>query len=237
MKILAFDTSCMMGSVALVDGSTVLAEQTLNIQVTHSERLIPSIETVLNTAGVEIKDLDGFGIAIGPGSFTGLRIGLAAAKGMAFVTKKPIVGVSSLTALAYNLIGSDMPVVSLLDARRGEFYIGVNRFKDGELVSVLEDTVMPPDKIIDYIESIVIARGASDAAIQRISFVGDGVLKLGDRLKECLGDKAVIPPPAQIHPRASNIAWIAARRIESGDSDDLAALGPNYIRKSDAERV
>lgn len=225
MKILAVDTSCMMGSVALVEDDNVIAEQLLNIEITHSERLIPSIHIVLNTAGASLADLDGLAVAIGPGSFTGLRIGLAAVKGLAFTLGRPVAGISTLTSLAYNLFGFEMPIVSVLDARRGEFYIAVNRFEGEELVTILKDTVMPPAELIDYVSSLN----------EKVSFVGDGIYGLKELIDERLGSKAAIPPPGMIHPRASNIAWLALKRFKAGDSDDLATLRPNYIRKSDAE--
>lgn len=227
MKVLALDTSCMMGSVALIEDDVVIAEQLLNVKVTHSERLIPSIESILKTAECKLEDVDGFAVTIGPGSFTGLRIGLAAAKGLAFSMNKPLLGISSLKALAYNLFGAARPIVSVLDARRGEYYIAVNKFEDGDLITILEDTVMPPEKLIDYISSL-----KEDSFL----FVGDGIYGLKELIKEKLKSRAFIPPPSMIHPRASNVAWLGLCRLASGESDDLAALKPNYIRKSDAEK-
>jgi len=226
MKILAVDTSCMMGSVALVEEDSVIAEQTLNIKITFSERLIPSIKTVLESARVDLSEVDAYAVAIGPGSFTGLRIGLGAVKGLAFVTKKPIVGISSLTSLAYNLFKSEIPVVSVIDARRGEFYAAVNRFEGEAVVHILEDTVMSPDDLINYIISLN----------EKVAFVGDGVFELKDLINKSLQGGAVIPPPALLSPRASNLAYLAMKRLKAGDADDLAKLKPNYIRKSDAEK-
>lgn len=222
MKILALDTSCMSGSVALVDGSNVIAEQTLNIQVTHSERLIPSIDFVLTSAGLGLSDVDAFAVAIGPGSFTGLRIGLAVAKAFAFTKCKPIVGVSSLKALAYNMYGSSCLVASLIDARRGEYYAGINKFEGKKLVTVLEDSLMPPDQLTHRL-----------ASFDSITVVGDGVSRLRASIEKL--SSVTIPLPAQIGSRASNIAWLAAGRLANDDSDDAATLVPNYIRKSDAE--
>jgi tRNA threonylcarbamoyladenosine biosynthesis protein TsaB len=216
----------MMGSVAIVEDDVLIAEQLLNIKVTHTERLIPSIEAVLQMAGCKLEDIDGFAVTIGPGSFTGLRIGLAAVKGMAFSLNKPVVGVSSLTSLAYNFFGSDKVIVSVLDARRGEYYVAVNKFDGGDLVNILEDTVMPPDELIEYVAAL-------DAP--HIVFVGDGVYGLREQIREKLSSRSFIPPPAMIHPRASNVAWLGLNRLANGDHDDLAGIKPNYVRKSDAE--
>lgn len=224
MRILALDTSSMMGSVAVADEEKVIAEELLNIEVTHSERLIPSVDAVLEKAGISISGVDGFGVAIGPGSFTGLRIGIAAVKGFAFCTRRPVVGISSLAALAYNLCGSEKPVISVLDARRGEIYVGVYVFEGDDARAILPDTVMKPEKVIEYAASLG----------KRVTFVGDGIGRLRPLIEKQLRG-AVIPPPGINHPRASNIAWLALKRIAAGNADDLVALNPNYIRKSDAE--
>lgn len=216
----------MMGSVALVDGDTVIAEQMLNTKITHSERLIPSIKAILETAGVKLAEIDAFAASIGPGSFTGLRVGLAAAKGFAYALKKPIVGISSLKSLAYNMYGCELVVVSLIDARRGEYYISAGRFKGCRLNVILDDTVMPPEDVIRFVKSLK----------EKAVFVGDGTLHLKDALKKGLGVRAVIPPAGKIHPHASNIAMLAVERLKKGDADDVAALAPNYVRKSDAEK-
>lgn len=225
MKILALDTSCMMGSVAILDGDRIIAEQLLNTKITHSERLIPSIQTVLDAADAKLSDLAAFAVAIGPGSFTGLRIGLGAVKGLAFALSKPVVGVSSLVALAYNLYGSELPIVSVLDARRGEYYVSINRFEKNKLVNILDETVLPPEEVVAH----------AVALKEKVVFLGDGVYGLEKLIEKKLSKKAVVPPPGILYPRASNIAWLAITRLEKGDSDDLAALVPNYIRRSDAE--
>ncbi len=225
MKILALDTSCMMGSVAVVDGQMIVAEQLLNIKITHSERLIASIDALLEAAELKLHDMDAFAVAIGPGSFTGLRIGLAAAKGFAFVTEKPILGVSTLLGLAYNVYGSREPVVAVLDARRGEYYVADYRFEGPKVETHLADTVMKPEELATYIESLN----------EKVVVVGDGVYSLHERTGDRLKDQIIVPPPSDIHPRASNIAHLAMERAARSDFDDLDQLAPNYIRKSDAE--
>ena len=222
LKVLALDTSTMMSSVAIVDGEHVIAEQNLNNKIGHSERLIPSIDTVLKTAGCKLADIDAFAVAIGPGSFTGLRIGLAAAKGFAFSLGRPVVGISSLKALAYNLSGSEYLVASILDARRGEYYIAVNRFNGSSIENILADSVMPPDELIDYIKSLK----------EKVAFVGDGVCRLRDVIDEQLGDSAILPLPDAIYPSASNIARLAHKRLDSGDADLISMCRP-FIREPD----
>jgi len=227
MKILALDTSCMMGSVAIIDGENLVAEQVLNVNVTHSERLIPSIQSVLDVSGLKLNEIDSFAVAIGPGSFTGLRIGLAVVKGFAFSLEKTVVGVSSLKALAYNMYGSDVPIISLLDARRGEYYIGINRFKDGVLETILDDDVLPPDLVVKEIQKLE----------TKAIVVGDGVVRMKDLIEKDLKGKVEIPPPNKLHPHASNVAYLALKKIKADGPDDIGTLVPNYIRKSDAELV
>ena len=122
MKILGIDTSTPIGSVALIDGDTLAAEHTLNIVQAHSSRLMPAIDTVLKWSDVTADDLDGCAVGIGPGSFTGIRIGVATIKSLCYALDKPIVGVSTLEAVAYNLRWTNGTICPLLDARRSEIY-------------------------------------------------------------------------------------------------------------------
>lgn len=225
MKILAIDTSCMMGSVSITDEDQIIAEQMLNLKITHSERLIDSIDNLLKSSDMDIDQIDAFAVAIGPGSFTGLRISLGAVKGFAFSLNKPIVGISTLKALAYNFYASPYPIVSILDARRSEFYVSINQFDSENCVSLLEDAVMPPVELLKTLRNLK----------QKIIVVGDGVYKLKDDLLSELKENVIIPPPSLIHPNASNIAYLAMKRLATGDKDDPKTLSPNYIRKSDAE--
>ena len=225
MKVLGVDTSSRSLSVAITEGSKVLTKFNGGASLRHSQDLIPAIKNLLKSTGLGLEDLDGFALSIGPGSFTGLRIGLAAAKGFAFSLGRPVVGISSLKALAYNLSGSEYLVASILDARRGEYYIAVNRFNGSSIENILADSVMPPDELIDYIKSLK----------EKVAFVGDGVCRLRDVIDEQLGDSAILPLPDAIYPSVSNIARLAHKRLDSGDADDIDTLTPNYIRKSDAE--
>lgn len=227
MKVLAIDTSTMMGSVALLEDDRIVAEGLLNVEVTHSERLISSVDDILKMASVDISDVDLFAVAIGPGSFTGLRIGLAAVKGFAFSLQKPIVGVSTLKALAYNAFASELPVVSLLNARRGEFYVGAYSFKKNGAKEILKESVMPPDRLVSYLKSLK----------KKMVLVGDGVYHLHDDQLKGIKNRIVSVPPAMVHPRASNVAWLALEKFQDGKIDDPNSLVPNYIRTSDAEHV
>ncbi len=146
MNILAIDTSSPVGSIALLQNETVVAEERLDIRVTHAEKLLPGIAALMEKAGWNFSNLHGLALSIGPGSFTGLRIGLATMKGFAQARDLPLVGVSSLEALAYNENRSKKPVAAFLDARRNEVYAAIYQFSDGQIEKVLlKEQAMKPE--------------------------------------------------------------------------------------------
>ena len=142
MYILGIETSTKTGSVAIVSEDGVIAQYSLNIEVTHSERLMSTVDRVLTDTGFQIADMDGYAVAIGPGSFTGLRIGLAAVKGLALVTGKPVAAVPTLKALAWNLPYAAYPVCPMLDARKNEVYAATYRFEGSALVHGMAEAVI-----------------------------------------------------------------------------------------------
>jgi len=146
MKILAVDTSTKIGSIALLDGANVISETALNIEVTHSEKLLPAIEKIFAETGWDFSKLEGLAVAIGPGSFTGLRIGLATMKGFAQAQNIPLVGISSLMALAYSASTNNKPIMAILKAGRGEVYATAVLFKDGILSKIIiEEQAINPE--------------------------------------------------------------------------------------------
>lgn len=233
MKILSADTSSMMGSVALIDGDTTIAESLLNISTSYSERLLLALDQLLNHTGLRLEDMDGLAIAIGPGSFTGLRIGLATFKGLAIATGKKLVGISSLLSLAYNAYASGSVVVPIIDAKRGEIYAAAYKFKEAsvakkkcDVVTLLDEASLTPEALCDNLLALN----------DNILLLGDGANAYRDIWINRLGKRLIMPPASMIHPRASNVATLAIERFEKNDVPDLASLIPNYIRKSDAEK-
>lgn len=230
MRILAIDTSTMMGSVALTDEARLVAQEQLGVEVTHSERLILTIEHLLQICRWPKESLDGVAVAVGPGSFTGLRIGLATAKGIALGLKKPIVGVSSLMILAYNGLASMQTVVPVIDARREQVYAAAYRFqkaKSGSYkpVSVMEELAVDPAVLCRKLKSLP----------GKLLLVGDGVAVYEKIFARLLKDKAVFLPGEFKFPHASYLGMIAGEKLKKGTGDDIATLAPNYIRRSDAE--
>ncbi len=183
MKILAVDTSTKIGSIALLDGANVISEMALNIEVTHSEKLLPAIEKIFAKVGWDFSELEGLAVAIGPGSFTGLRIGLATMKGFAQAQKLPLVGVSSLMALATSASTSDKPVVAVLKAGRGEVYASAVLFKDGILNKIiLEEQAINPELLRKTLTSYepCLTVGEEQIKARSVGILGLEKLKRGE---------------------------------------------------------
>ena len=222
MKILAVDTATKSCSVAVTDGKVVRAELTTVNEQTHSKHLLDMIHTIIQMAELSIAELDGFAVTIGPGSFTGLRIGISSIKGFALAFDRPVVGISSLEALAQQTVPSSYLVVPCLDARKGEIYFAHYRFVNGLLTREKEEVVLPPDQAVKDIREPSI-------------FVGSGAQVYQDMIRQELGANALIAPQNYHNIRASTVAYLGMKRLEKDDVDDINALVPHYIRKSDAE--
>ncbi len=213
----------MMGSVALVEDDRVISEFALNLQTTHGQRLLPTIEQLLESSHCPIELIDGFAVALGPGSFTGLRIALSSVKGLAMASGRPVVGVSTLEALALNLYSSRHLVCPLLDARKKEVYTALFRFEqEDNLVKLKEESVIPPEAILAEIKQTTI-------------FLGDGADLYRDLIKKKLGDMALFAPINLRYPRAVNVARLALPRFQRGEAMEIEFLIPTYLRRSEAE--
>jgi tRNA threonylcarbamoyladenosine biosynthesis protein TsaB len=223
MKILAIDTSTMLGGVAVLDEAEgLIIETRLNVKTTHSERLMSEIDHALKQAGLGISQIDVFGVAIGPGSFTGLRIGLSTVKGFSYATGKPIVSVPSLEAFAWNFPYSAHPVCTLFDARKKEVYAAVFRWTDRGFDRVMDEVSIKPADLVKACQGPVI-------------FAGEGALLYRDIIAATAGEKALFPAPQQMVPSPSNVAYLALRKALKGDFAEPVTLAPYYIRKSEAE--
>ncbi len=223
MMVLGIETSTMMGSVAIVGKEGVVAQYILNIEVGHSERVMVAIDRVLTDAKIGLKDLDGIAISIGPGSFTGLRIGLSTAKGLALATGKPLVSVRTLEALAWNLPFSRFLICPILDARKKEVYTAFFQFVNGSsLKRLTEDMVLPVQRLLSMIKEPVI-------------FLGDAVDIYKSAISEKLGDMVYFAPMALRFPSASVVAELSIAMLQEGKGEDPLTLVPVYIRPSEAE--
>ena len=223
MKILAVDTSAVTCSVAVMEDDLLLAELTVNDGQSHARHVMEMIQKVLAGSGLAVGDLDGFAVSRGPGSFTGLRIGISSIKGLALATGKPMAGISCLEALATQAGTGSCLICPMMDARKGEVYFA--RFSGaGERLNLQgREMVLPPQAAIASIDRPCL-------------FVGPGALQYRETIAGTLGEKALFAPANQHPIRASTLACLARRRFAVEDADDAGSFVPVYIRPSDAER-
>lgn len=223
MKILAVDTSTSLGSIVLVDGPVVRAELALNVTATHNRRLLPGIHRLLSDVGWTLEALDGLAIGLGPGSFTGLRIGMSVMKGLAFATGKPLAGVPTLDALAANVALAPWTICPVMDARKGEVYTALYRGGEGhDLERLTPYQVMKPQRLAEFITGKTV-------------LLGDGLLRYGDIVAAGLGHRLVRAPAYLNAIRGASIGWLAVERLRHGLAEDISTCTPLYIRPSEAE--
>ncbi len=225
MKILAFETSAKAVSVALLDDGRLLAESYQNSGLTHSQTLMVMAQDLLKQCSLSPQAVDAVAVANGPGSFTGVRIGAAAAKGFAWGAEKPLVGVSTLEAMAESLHPYDGYICPVMDARRQQVYNALFRAEKGAITRLQADRAI---SLEDLCAELAALEGP-------IFLVGDGSLLTYNSLSSKLPG-LVLPNEHQLHQRATGVALVAARELEKGGSFDGATVSPNYLRLSQAER-
>lgn len=225
MLILAFETSAKAASVALADGEKLLAETYQHSGLTHSQTLLPMAQQLLSSCGYTPEQVDAVAVAAGPGSFTGVRIGVAAAKGFAWGGEKPCYGVSTLEAMAMQLGAWDGLVVPVMDARRNQVYSATFRVRRGQLERLCEDRAIALEDLKEELKNVT----------EPIFLVGDGSILCYNTLKADIPN-LILPPEHRMHQRAAGVAIAAAKLITAGLPGDGALLAPNYLRLSQAER-
>jgi tRNA threonylcarbamoyladenosine biosynthesis protein TsaB len=227
MKILAIETSTLLGGIAVADDSSgLIAETRLNVKSTHSERLMTAVDHILKQSGLNISDMDAFAVAIGPGSFTGLRIGLSTVKGFSYATGKPIVSVPTLEAFAWNFPYSGYPVCPMLDARKKEVYAALFQWESEGFIRVIEETSARVNMLLE--EVVRLTEG-------KIVFTGDGARLYRNEIIGVLGERAVFASPDKMVPSPANVASLGIRKVLKGEFSEPVSLVPIYIRKSEAE--
>ena len=222
MLVLGVETSSMQGGVALVGDRGLVSESILNVEATHSERLLPAIDRMLHEAGIGPENLGGIAVSIGPGSFTGLRIGLSTVKGLAYATGLPIVSVPTLEALAWSLPAARWQICPVLDARKQEVYTALFQHESGELLRLMEDVALTPEVLCDRIRKPTL-------------FLGDGADAYDELFRRRLGDKMLLPPLANRGARPACVAELGRIRLLRGERDVAESLVPRYLRPSEAE--
>jgi len=242
MKILAIETSTMLGGIAIMDDlSGLIAEVRLNVKSTHSERLMTEIDHVLKQAELKISDIDVFAIAIGPGSFTGLRIGLSTVKGFSYATGKPIVSVPTLEALAWNFPFCRYPVCTMLDARKKEVYAALFKWGNEGFIRLIDEVSIKVDRLLGRINESnpplppFSKGGEGGFSDKRVVFTGEGAILYRDKIIEVMGNKAIFASPEKIVPSPANVASIGIKKAIKGEFSEPVSLVPFYIRRSEAE--
>ncbi|MBQ7522745.1 MAG: tRNA (adenosine(37)-N6)-threonylcarbamoyltransferase complex dimerization subunit type 1 TsaB [Clostridia bacterium] len=228
MNILAMDSSSKAVSVAYLRDGKILGQFYLNAGLSHSTTLMPMTENLLKTASLSLKNVDCFAVSIGPGSFTGLRIGISAIKGLSFAENKPCVGVSSLEAIAYNFYGSDTLVCSVIDARCQRFFCSFFRcHKDGSVDRLTNDQTLSTDEIITFIRQ--------NYSAETITLSGDGSELAYSLLNHHLPNLEVAPKHLR-YPQSNSVALIGEKLAKSGKTVTAQQLLPLYFALPQAQR-
>lgn len=226
MLIFGLDTCCMPATAALCDGEKLAAEFVLNCGKTHSQKIMPQIENMFESLGITCADIDCFAAACGPGSFTGVRIGVATLKAMAHAFDKPCVPVSTLMALAQNVVYFPDIICPILDARRNQVYTAMFEGGADGLKRISEDSAIKLDELLEVLKE----------EDRDVLFLGDGIFVHRDKIKEELGDKANFAAPNLNMNMAGSVALLGMQAYERGESKSYSEIVPSYIRLSQAER-
>lgn len=225
MRILGIESSSLVASAAVVENEVTLAEYTVNYKKTHSQTLLPMIDEMMRLLDMEPSAVDAIAVSGGPGSFTGLRIGSATAKGLGLALKKPLIHVPTLDAMAYGLFGASGLICPMMDARRQQVYTGIYRFEE-RFEIVMEQSALA---VADLAERL-------NALSERVIFLGDGVPVYEKQLAETLTVPYCFAPAHVNRQRAASVAALGAVYFAEGKIETAAEHKPDYLRKSQAER-
>ncbi len=226
MRVLALDSSGLVASVAIVEDDNLLGEYTINYKKTHSQTLLPMLDEVVKMIELDLSTIDAIAVASGPGSFTGLRIGSATAKGLGFALEKPIVSVPTVDAMAYNLWGTTEQICPLMDARRQQTYTGLYEFV-GDAFEVLHpQCAVGIDEIIQKVNE----------SQRNTIFLGDGVDTFSSYIEEHCTVAYRFAPAHMNKQRAASVAVLGSRLFAQGKEEPAKDHKPDYLRLSQAER-
>lgn len=226
MKILAIDSSSMVASVAVAENDNLIAEYTVNYKKTHSQTLLPMIDEICKMTETDMQTIEAVAITGGPGSFTGLRIGSATAKGFGLALDIPIINVPTIDAMAYNLYGTGGVVCPIMDARREQVYTGIYTFKDGKFEIIMEQQPMALAGLIEKLNEIG----------EKVTFTGDGISAYKEIIDKKMTVKYEFAPLHLRVPRAGALATLAMVYAKENKLESAAEHAPEYLRMSQAER-
>lgn len=230
MKILALDSSGLVASVALVENDTLIAEYTIQYKKTHSQTLLPMLDEIRNMVELDMDSVDAIAVAAGPGSFTGLRIGSATAKGLALALEKPIIPIPTVDGLAYQMYGTDSLVCPIMDARRNQVYTGIYEFVADKEAYKLHTLKEQCAAAFDEIAEVLNELG------RKVVFLGDGVPVFAERMKEVMKVPYLLAPAHRSRQSAAAVAALAQEYYVRGNYVSGAEHVPEYLRLSQAER-
>lgn len=226
MKIIAIDASGIAGSVAYMKDGELVGEYYICHKLTHSETIMPMLEHLKELIGIELEEIDAIAVTSGPGSFTGIRIGVATAKAMALALNVPVIGVPTLDVIAHNIVYTEDLICPIMDARRNQVYTSIYKWNDEVLERINEHEAIDMGELLskfDHLEGNVI-------------FIGDGIEGFRGQITDKLGDRAKFAPSFLKMQRASTLGHIACIEYEKGHVEDADLFAPIYLRKSQAER-
>ena len=226
MKILGLDSSGIVASVAVVEDDILVAEYTVNYKKTHSQTLLPMLDEIAKMTELDLNTIDAIAVAAGPGSFTGLRIGSATAKGLGLALKKPLIAVPTVEGLAYNLYDTDGLICPIMDARRRQVYTGIYRFEEHRLVTVEDQMAVPMEEMIRKLNEYQ----------QPVTLLGDGVPVFADMIAEKLNVPYSFAPAHVNKQRAAAVAALGLIYYKEGRTQTAMEHIPDYLRVSQAER-
>lgn len=227
MRILALDTSTNVATAAILEDDVIIGEYSCNKGKTHSQRLMPMIQSLFEAVGLNAADMDAYAASIGPGSFTGLRIGVTTVKAMAFAAQKPVVSVYTLDALAYNLAGSKAIICPVIDARNNQVFTAAYKFSGHKL-----------ERLTDYLGIHINELADILAAMEgEIIFLGDAAKTHKTFFEERLGNRVAVAPPNNALARAASVAVLAGEALKEGIQENCYDMKPFYLRKSQAEQA
>ncbi|MDD4753635.1 MAG: tRNA (adenosine(37)-N6)-threonylcarbamoyltransferase complex dimerization subunit type 1 TsaB [Desulfitobacteriaceae bacterium] len=225
MKLLAIDTATKIAGAAVINESGVLAESWLNTGKTHSQKFLPMLESMLKNADITLEEIDCFAVTVGPGSFTGVRIGLATLKGLIQVLEKPAVSVVTLDALCRNLSGSTELICPVLDARKNEVYTALYREEAGVITRISPYRAVSPTQLLSELK----------LQNEKITFLGDGVFVHRETIQDELGSNAAFAEYTRNFLRPSEVAFIGWEKFIQGETVGINDISPLYLRLSEAE--
>ncbi len=226
MKILALDSSGLVASVAVMQDDTLQAEYTVNYKKTHSQTLLPMLDEVVKMTELDLNTIDAIAVSGGPGSFTGLRIGSATAKGLGLALNKPLIHIPTVDALAFNLYGTEKLICPIMDARRNQVYTGLYRFEEDRFCVVMEQTPMAVEKLAEKLND----------EMKPVIFLGDGVPVYQTMLDQLLTVPHQYAPAHTNRQRAASVAALGMRYAAEGRFETATEHTPDYLRLSQAER-